>query len=99
MGYMVRVSYLLGDLCTKKMTLGQRMCKTFVGSVHCRRGQRGPTIHSTLQQEARSCLWIKSLQFSLSSVSLTASRALQPCPRTKIRQCSVGVMVMDFTLM
>lgn len=60
MGYMVRVSYLLGDLCTKKITLGQRMCKTFVGSVHCRRGQRGPTIHSTLQQEVRSFMDKKS---------------------------------------
>uniref|UniRef100_A0A8D2QBP3 Splicing factor 3B subunit 6 n=1 Tax=Zonotrichia albicollis TaxID=44394 RepID=A0A8D2QBP3_ZONAL len=49
--------------------------KLFVGSVLWRRGWRGLTV-AQLQQEGRSCLWIKGLQFSVSSLSLMTSR---PC--------------------
>lgn len=71
--------------------------KMFVGSVLWRRECRGPTI-AQLQQEGRCCLWLKGLQFSVSSLSLMTSRALRHSPKTRIKQCSVCVMVMEFTV-
>lgn len=72
---MVIVSHLLGDLCVKKRPLDKSMKNMSVGCVLWRRECRGPTIVQ-LQQEVSSFLWVKNLQISVSSVSLTASRAL-----------------------